>query len=150
MTLHDFQIRPATLPDAATLAACIDAAYAKYTKRISDMPTFSDGIADDITNNQVWMAVQDNEIVAGLILVPQDRFMKLANLAVHPSHSGKGIGRKLIELSEREAKRQGFDELRLNTHADMPENIQLYRHLGWVEVSRQDSTVSMTKHLRDD
>jgi N-acetylglutamate synthase-like GNAT family acetyltransferase len=115
MTLHDFQIRPATSPDAATLAACIDVAYAKYTKRISDGPAFSDGIADDIADNQVWIAEQDNEIIAGLVLVPQDRFVKLANLAVHPNHSGKGVGRKLIELSEREAKRHGFDELRLNT-----------------------------------
>lgn len=143
-------IRPATLADAEALASCIDAAYAKYAQRISDMPSVSDGCAEDIVSNQVWVAVQGDVIIAGLFLVPQDGFMKLANLAVHPSHGGKGIGRRLIELSESEAKRQGFGEMRLNTHVEMPENIQLYQHLGWVEVSRCKNTVSMKNRLRDD
>ena len=114
------------------------------------MPSVSDGCAEDITSNQVWVAVQGDKIIAGLFLVPQDGFMKLANLAVHPSHGSKGIGRKLIELSENEAKRQGFDEMRLNTHVDMPENIQLYQHFGCAEASRRENTVSMKKRLRDD
>ena len=75
--------------------------------------------------------------------------MKLANLAVHPNHGGKGIGRKLTELSELEAKRQGYDEMRLNTHIAMPENVQLYEHLGWEEVSRSSNTVSMRKLLQN-
>lgn len=147
--LQDVQIRPARLADAAALTACIDAAYTKYTKRIFDMPAVAEGIAEDIADNQVWVAEQDDEIVAGLVLVPQGLFMKLANLAVHPNHGGKGIGRKLIALSEREARRQGFDELRLNTHVDMPENVELYRHLGWAECSRQGNTVLMVKHLSE-
>ena len=83
-------------------------------------------------------------------MIPGDGFMKLANLAVHPDHGGKGLGRSLIELSEREATRQGFDEMRLNTHVDMPDNVQLYQHLGWVEVSRNGNTVFMKKHLPND
>ena len=142
-------IRAASLADAEALASCIDAAYAKYAIRISDMPPVSDGIAEEITNNQVWVVVEDGEIIAGLFLVPKDGFMKLANLAVHPNHGGKGIGRKLIKLSESEARRQRYDEMRLNTHVDMPENVQLYQHLGWIEISRRENTVSMTKRLRN-
>jgi GNAT superfamily N-acetyltransferase len=143
-------LRPAQATDADALAACIDAAYAQYVGRISDMPSVSDGCAEDIASNQVWVAVQDDQIVAGLVLVAGDGAMKLANLAVHPDHGGKGLGRKLIELSECEAKRQGFSEMRLNTHVDMPENVQLYQHLGWTEVSRSDNTVSMKKYLPND
>ena len=94
--------------------------------------------------------MQDDQIVAGLILVACIGFMKLANLAVHPDHGGKGLGRKLIELAEREAKRQGFGEMRLNTHVDMPLNVQLYQHMGWTEESRSDNTVSMKKYLPND
>jgi ribosomal protein S18 acetylase RimI-like enzyme len=147
LTTRNPVIRPAQATDANTLAACIDAAYAQYAERISDMPSVSDGCAEDIANNQVWVAVQDDELIAGLVLVAGDGFMKLANLAVHPDHGGKGLGRKLIELSEREAKRQGFSEMRLNTHVDMPENVRLYQHLGWAEVSQSDNAVSMKKHL---
>ena len=142
-------IRKALLADVEALASCIDAAYAKYSNRISDMPPVSDGIAEEITSNQVWVAIEDGKIIAGLFLISHDGFMKLANLAVHPSHGGKGIGRKLMELSDSEAKRQGYDEMRLNTHIAMPENVQLYEHLGWEEVSGSENTVSMRKHLNN-
>jgi ribosomal protein S18 acetylase RimI-like enzyme len=114
------------------------------------MPSVSDGCAEDIASNQVWVAVQDDQIVAGLVLVAGDGVMKLANLAVHPDYGGKGLGRKLIEHSECEAKRQAFSEMRLNTHVDMPENVRLYQHLGWTEVSRSDYTVSMKRYLLND
>jgi ribosomal protein S18 acetylase RimI-like enzyme len=140
-------IRPAQSMDADALAACIESAYARYAERISDMPSVSDGCAEDIACNQVWVAVQCDKVIAGLILIAGDDFMKLANLAVHPDHGRKGLGRKLIALSEREATRQGFNEMRLNTHVDMPENIQLYQHLGWTEMSRSNNTVSMKKCL---
>lgn len=114
------------------------------------MPPVSDGAADDIANNQVWVAVQDDDVIAGLVLVAGDGFLKLANLAVRPDHGGKGLGRKLIELTEQEAKRQGYAEMRLNTHVEMSGNVRLYEHLGWAEVSRSDHTVSMKKYLRND
>ena len=150
LTSRNPAIRRAQATDANALAACIDAAYAQYAERISDMPSVSDGCAEDIANNQVWVAVQGDEVIAGLVLIAGDRFMKLANLAVHPDHAGMGLGRKLIQLSERETKRQGYSEMRLNTHVDMPENVRLYQHLGWAEVSRSDNTVSMGKYLPND
>jgi len=150
LTTRNPVIRPAQTKDAHALASCIDAAYAQYAERISDMPSVSDGCAEDIANNQVWVAVQADEVIAGLVLIAADGFMKLANLAVHPDHGGKGLGRKLIELSECEAKRQGFSEMRLNTHVGMPENVRLYQHLGWAEVARSDNTVSMKKRLAND
>lgn len=143
-------IRPAQASDADALAVCIDAAYSQYAERIADMPSVSEGCAEDIANNQVWVVVQSDKIIAGVILVTGNGFMKLANIAVHPEHSGKGLGRKLIELSEREAKRQGLNQIRLNTHVNMPENVLFYKHLGWAEVSRSDNTVSLEKHLPHD
>jgi len=150
LTTQNPVIRPAQAADANALAACIDAAYAEYAERISDIPSVSDGCVQDIADNQVWVAVQGDKVIAGLVLVAGDGFMKLANLAVHPDHGGKGMGRKLIELSEREAKRQRYRQMRLNTHVDMPENVRLYQHLGWAEVSRSGNTVCMQKYLPND
>ncbi len=133
------------LADAEALVSCIDSAYAKYSNSIPAMPLVSYGIAEEITQNQVWVVAEEDEIIAGLFLVPKDGFMKLANLVVHPNHSGKGIGRKLTELAESEAGRQGFNEMRLNTHIAMPENVQLYEYLGWEKFSQTGSTISMRK-----
>tara|TARA_R110000782_G_scaffold266716_1_gene361463 strand:+ start:174 stop:626 length:453 start_codon:yes stop_codon:yes gene_type:complete len=141
------RIRRAQVADAAGLASCIDAAYARYTGHLTDLPPVSEGCAAEIENNQVWVAVDDGEIVAGLVLVAQAAAMKLANVAVHPDHGGRGLGRELLALSETEARKQGYSEMRLNTHVGMPENVRFYIRLGWKEISREGNTVSMSKRL---
>ncbi|MFK8035119.1 MAG: GNAT family N-acetyltransferase [Hyphomicrobiales bacterium] len=138
-------IRMARSTDANALASCIEAAYAKYEERIADLPNVSEGIADEIANKQVWVALESGEIVASLFLAANDGFLKLENLAVHPNHSGKGLGRRLTELAENEARLQGYEELRLNTHLEIPENIKLYEHLGWEKISQNGKSVSMRK-----
>ena len=37
--------------------------------------------------------------------------------------------------------------MRLNTHAGMSENISLYQRLGWTELNRDRTTVSMEKQI---
>lgn len=147
MSEQDWHIRKAVSSDTDPLAVCIRAAYAPYTDRISDLPDVAGGLDDAISDDQVWVAVENGAVVAGLVLVAGNDAMKLANVAVHPDHGGKGLGRTLIVLAEREARRQGFGEMRLNTHVAMPENVRLYAHLGWEEVAREGNTVSMRKLL---
>ena len=140
-------IRKAQLDDAKGLASCIDAAYSQYTPRITDLPPVSDGCAEEIAKNQVWVVLSGDQVIGGLFLVPHDGYMKLANVAVHPDHGGMGLGRKLMALSEREARQQGYGEMRLNTHVEMPENVLFYVRLGWEETARTGNTVSMRKQL---
>ncbi len=125
----------------------MDAAYADYAARISDLPSVATDCAEEIARFQVWVANSANMIVGGLVLVPWDRFMWLANVAVHPDHRWAGLGRALMELAENEASKQGFRELRLNTHVDMPGNVQLYAYLGWEESGRNGNKISMRKML---
>ena len=140
-------IRPAVTEDAVPLAACVDAAYAGYRARIKDLPRVSEGVADDIQTNLVWVAELDHKIVGGLILALGIDHAVLANLAVHPDAGGMGIGRGLIERAEAECRKKRKAELRLSTHIAMPENVDLYRHLGWEETARSGSKVNMTKQL---
>ena len=85
------------------MSACIDAAYAHYAERIADLPPMSADCAEEIARFQVWVAEVANVIVGGLVLVPGDGFMLLANVAVHPTHTGAGMGRALMALAETEA-----------------------------------------------
>jgi len=141
------QIRKAVIEDADALVTCIDAAYAGYTKLIPDLPPVSEGCAEDISHNQVWVAIIQDQIVGGLSLVIRGDTIKLANVFVDPSFHGHGLGSELIALAENEAKKQGYTEIRLNTHAQMPDNIALYTHLGWEDISRDGNTISMRKYL---
>ncbi len=147
MGSDDCLIRMAQPADAGAVIACIDEAYAIYSNRISDLPAVSDGVAQKIAKNRVWVVSDRDKIIGCVILVMEDDYVKLANLAVHPDHSSKGIGRKLMNFSESEAVKQGYDEMRLNTHVAMPENVRLYIHLGWHETGKNANTVQMRKYL---
>lgn len=145
--MHNWTIRPARERDAGALTTCIDAAYATYKDRIEDLPAVSEGISADIAAHLVWVAELDETVVGGLILIPHDAFAVLANVAVSPKFSGLGVGRGLIECAEAECRKRSLRELRLTTHAEMPENVRLYEHLGWAETDRSGAKVRMTKRL---
>ncbi len=145
--MGNWTIRRAEHRDADALSACIDAAYANYTARITDLPPVSADCAEEIAKYQVWVAEIKNDVVGGLVIIPKEGFMLLANVAVHPDHKGVGLGRALVALAETESLDQGYREMRLTTHVDMLENVQLYAHLGWEPDHRHGNKVSMKKMI---
>ena len=145
--MNDWTIRRAESRDADGLARCIDAAYASYVARIDDLPPVSEGCAEEIAQHLVWVAESGGTIIAGLVLVPSEGFMLLANVAVHPDQRGTGLGRRLLRLAESEAVSHGYADLRLTTHAAMPETIGLYARNGWAEIGREGNKVRMRKVL---
>jgi ribosomal protein S18 acetylase RimI-like enzyme len=133
------KLRPATVGDAAAIKACIDASYWHYVERIGVLPgPMRENYAEILRSRRsVTVAEAAGEIVGVLVLdVNGGRFL-LEILAVAPSHRGKGLGRKLLELAESEARRAGFDSIHLYTHEKMTENQALYRKIGYVEYERR-------------
>lgn len=145
--MGDCRIRRAELRDADGLGRCLDAAYAHYRNRIADLPSMSESCAEEIAEHLVWVAEDGDRIVGGLVLMSGDGFMRLANVAVHPDLRGQGLGRRLLTLAETEAWDRGFAELRLTTHADMPETVQLYARNGWLQTGRDGNKIRMRKAL---
>ena len=145
--MSDWKIRVAVADDATALARCIDAAYAIYESRELNLPPVSEGVADNIATHRVWVAEREGAIVGGLIVFVGGECAQLTNIAVDPDFSGLGIGRALMEQAERHVRELGFHRLRLTTHKDLPENIQLYQHLGWSETARSGTKVHMSKQL---
>lgn len=149
MRTGSWTFRRAEQADCAALTACIDAAYAEHAERISDLPAVSEDMSGEIARHQVWVAVIAGTVAGGLVLVPEDGLMRLANVAVDPGYQGIGLGRALIAHAEEQAREQGFAEMRLTTHALMSANIGLYRRLGWQEVERRGNAVVMRRPIGD-
>ena len=147
--MTNWTIRRAKPTDAAALATCIDAAYSVYAGKGIELPAVSDGLAEDIQNNIVWVAVRAGRIVGGLVLSPGTDHARLVNVAVEPLASGSGLGRALMDQAEQQVRKLGLDRLSLTTHVDIPENVRLYEHLGWHETSRAGNKVFMEKKLSD-
>jgi ribosomal protein S18 acetylase RimI-like enzyme len=131
-------IRTAQAADRAAVEAVVQAAYSVYVERIGKPPApMLDDYARRIAAGAVTVLDEaDGRIAAIIVLVPKTDHLLLDNIAVRPDCQGRGLGRRLIAFAEAEARRQGFAELRLYTHAKMTENIALYTRLGFAESGR--------------
>ena len=129
-------IRLAALSDLTQVETIVRAAYSGYIARIGREPgPMLDDYASLIDQRRVYV-LDDNGLVGVLVLVPEPAAMLLDNVAVAASSRGRGYGRLLLDFAEQEARRQGFDVIRLYTHALMAENLALYPRLGYVETHR--------------
>ncbi len=149
--MADCKLRRAEPEDAYALAACFNAAYLRYFpcsgRPISPMVT---NYVEAIALYQVWVAVDQGQIIGGLVLIPKKDHMLLANIAVHPDHQGKGVGQALLKLADAEALDQNYHELRLHTNKAMIDNIALYKRSGWAEMQNGEQgghKISMRKSL---
>jgi ribosomal protein S18 acetylase RimI-like enzyme len=145
-------IRAANATDVEAVRNVVGAAYDHYVARIGKPPgPMLDNYAKRIADRQTWVLEDDGRIVAILVLEQGPSGLLLDNIAVMPDSQGKGFGRALIGFAEAEARRLGFDEIHLYTHALMTENIALYQRIGFVETHRGSEKgydrVYMTKRL---
>ena len=141
------EIKQATREDAADIQDVLIAAYARWQERLDDLPDVTGGVSEDIEADRTWVALDAGRVVGCLMGGMDDGRWHLANVAVHPEASGRGVGRRLIEHAEGLARASGASEMMLATHKDLPENITLYEHLGWVISGQEDARVMMTLTL---
>ncbi|PAB58164.1 GNAT family N-acetyltransferase [Anaeromicrobium sediminis] len=149
MNTKKWNIRKAIINDAKNLKSCMDMAYSKYLNRLNGkrLPPMEVDYEEEIASFPVWVAESDKDIVGGLILMFEDDYTTIANVAVRPDFQGKGLGRGLIDFAESEAKRRGYVEIHLGTHVLLTENIFFYLNLGWIEIGRDETRVYMKKNI---
>ena len=131
-------IRKARASDAAVMKRCVDAAYRRYVQRMGKLPgPMLDDYAEVVRQHMAFVAETDGEVVGVLVLMRKDSGMLLDNIAVHPVHQGRGLGRRLLDFAESESRKQGCAWLDLYTHETMTENIALYTARRFVETGRR-------------
>jgi GNAT superfamily N-acetyltransferase len=130
-------IRQAQPGDRAAVEAIVAAAYSVYVARIGKPPgPMLDDYRGLIDAGAVSVFEADGTIAALIVLLRKPDHLLLDNVAVRPDRQGQGLGRRLVAFAESEARRLGYSELRLYTHAMMTENIALYTRLGFRETAR--------------
>lgn len=130
-------IRAANLTDLPAIREIIERAYSPYIARMGRRPgPMLDDYAKRIEQGEATVVEHEGAIGGLLVLIDQEECLLLDNVAVHPDAQGHGLGRKLMDHAETEARRRGYGELQLYTHETMTENIVLYGRLGWEETGR--------------
>ena len=147
------ELRPATAADAAAVSECVRAAYRHYVDRIGRAPgPMLDDYEQVVRDHRTFVLEDGGEVIGVLVLMDKEDGLLLDNVAVLPSRQGEGLGRRLVEHAEREARRLGHDHLDLYTHRQMTENIAMYARYGYEETDRRTERgfprVYMRKRLR--
>jgi len=132
------EIRSATAADEAALVA-LDAAT--WSAEVSPAPVpgpdarFFDGRREP---DDVLVACLDGRVVGYLMLqqalgLPSHRHVLQVNgLAVDPAAQGRGVGRRLVESAQQEARRRGARKLTLRVLGSNPSARRLYQACGFV------------------
>ena len=133
-----YELRRATEADATAIADLVNAAYGHYVARIGGHPGPMLADYDAVVREQdVTVATASGALAAVLVLDTTAEGFLVDNVAVHPDHQGRGLGRRLLALAEDRARLAGFASLYLYTHVKMTENLALYGRLGYVEYDRR-------------
>ena len=91
----------------------------------------------------VW--VEKDRIIGNITLIPLRNKDKgsyfVANIAVHPDFRGRGIGRQLTERAIRHVGEHQGRQVYLQVRDDNETAINLYRNLGFEEISRRTTWI---------
>jgi GNAT superfamily N-acetyltransferase len=133
-------MRPARPDEAEAIGALVESAFTRHIPAVGRRPApMDDNHAARIAQGQQYVADGDEPgaLAASIVLVDEDDYLVVNNVAVAPAFQGQGRGRALLAFAEDEARRRGLTEVRLHTHAAMADNIIMYPRLGYVESGRE-------------
>jgi len=88
---------------------------------------FADAQADDL----LLVAARDGSPVGFALCAVEGDRLHLAELAVHPDHGRRGVGRRLVQAVIDEAAARGLEGVTLTTFADLPFNGPFYQSMGF-------------------
>ncbi len=114
----------------------VRAAYAKYGERMDRPPgPVTRDYSGPVSAGDVWVV---GEPLHGVICLEADGdSLLIENVAVDPAAQGHGLGRRLLEFAEAQARQRDLPRLTLYTNEVMTENLAIYRHLGYRETGRR-------------
>jgi ribosomal protein S18 acetylase RimI-like enzyme len=132
------RIRLAGPADLDAIIALTEAAYEPYTRLFGGPPLpVTEDYGPHVEHGGVWL-LEVEGVLAGLIVLETEAdHMLIFSVAVAPRFQGRGFGIKLLEWAEEQARKAGFDELRLFTNSRMERNIALYKSFGCHETGRR-------------
>ena len=145
-------IRLAGLDDAAALSSLVEQAYTPWIETVGRRPRpMDDDYRARCEKGHAWVAERDAELIGVVVIEDMPGYLFLHNVAVAPPHQHLGLGRELMRFVEDQARRRGYDQVRLSTTEVMARNVALYTRLGYVVTKREPTTTVdrlwMTKSL---
>jgi Acetyltransferase (GNAT) family. len=92
----------------------------------------------NIPNSEYFIVREGDHILGGGGYAPFDKegVAEVQKLYLSNDSRGKGIGKALLYLIEKQAKSTGYKQLYIETISNLKEAIGLYHHVGYVDIDR--------------
>lgn len=143
------EIRASTPDDAIGMDSVAQHSYVHYISRLGRRPPPMDAdYASAAADDHSFVAEQDGEVVAFIVMIVAADHILVVNLAVSPSSQGVGLGTTLLEHAEELARQHGLFEVRLFTSSCMTENHRYYENRGFEESHREGDGLRERVHFR--
>jgi GNAT superfamily N-acetyltransferase len=140
-----YSIRRATSADHTVLSTIERAAAAMF--RNTPHPQMADAslACEHLqTGDDVWVVVDGQDRPVGFaIMRAAAQAWHLQEIDVHPAHSRRGLGGRLIAAIAHEAATHGVTALTLSTCDDIPWNAPYYARLGFRALSLEELTADL-------
>ncbi len=88
-------------------------------------------LAQKTSDEIAFVAVEDGRLLGCVFLKPEAECLYVGKLAVAPGLQGKGIGRRLLDVTEKTAQDLGLPTLRLETRIELVGNHTTFGHWGF-------------------
>lgn len=115
-----------------------------------DPPPTLAALGEFLESGRIWVAtdVADRPIAYALVEVV-DGAAHIEQVSVHPNHSRRGLGARLIDEIGSWAARHQLSALTLTTFENVPWNAPYYERLGFRRLPDADVTPGLAR-IRDD
>jgi GNAT superfamily N-acetyltransferase len=138
--MADVSIRPATLADAARLAALTEvlgypATPDALAERLDRLLTRRDELVlvAEVSPGHIvgWLHGGERE------LLESGRRCEILGLVVETTFRGRGVGRRLVHKAEAWASTRGLDQMAVRSNVGRAESHPFYERLGYVRAKTQ-------------
>lgn len=126
--------------DAKQLSGIAIRAFQQYVEAIGKPPApMTADYQHHLDNDIIVTAKQDDIIIGFAIVIEKEDGFWLETIAIHPDHSGQGIGTSLMSSIEAHL-RPKTDHYQLYTNEVMIRAQSWYKQLGFRETSRHNAS----------
>ncbi len=155
------EVRLAAPGDEDTVARLLVEAFEPFREEytpggFADTTATVEVVRERLAMAKIWLAYQGGEAVGTVTAIPEADRVYIRSMAVTPRAQGRGVGQRLLDVLEADARARGFTKLYLYTTFVLPAAQPLYEKNGFV-VTRETAPeewhdmagVEMEKELND-
>ncbi len=135
---------------AADVVPLIHAAFG--ARPVLDPPSTAtgetvDSVAAVLAAHRGLLVVNGTVPVGTMLLEPDGPMLRLRRVSVDPVAQSTGVAGAMVGAAERVAAQEGYDGVVLGARAELPSTVAFWEHLGYGEVARDGTWLTMGKPL---